>query len=422
MKTTFGILALILSGALACSSHTKKPSGPDAGQDAASPMSTADAPAGAAGAGGSSAGNSAVTVPDTSGTGGTTGAGTTASTNTFGGGGAPDGGGPDQAGTGGLTSSGGAGTGGTGGVTSSGGGAPDGGGAGTGGAGGLTSPGGGTPALDAGSADADTRTGTALCGNGVKSAGEQCDDGNLMPFDGCSPLCRLEPECTTAGCAAKCGDGLVMDETCDDGNTLDGDGCSSACKVEAGWTCAQPPLGDKMMIPAVYRDFRYHSPTDFQGHDPGFGTNLASPGMVKDDLDPEGKPVFTGLPGSSVQVESVSSFAEWYRDIPGVNHATTGQLALWKTADGLFVNRYGANGEPWYATEKAYFCGYVGEEKLDASGNPIPCTSKTASSTECTPLAAKGLEMLKCLVSDGIYQGIYITLKLDGNPLWFRVM
>ncbi len=393
MKTTLKILVLTLGGALACSSHTNKPTVPDAGQDGASPVSTADAPVGTAGAGGSRAGSSAVAVPDANGTGGMTGAGTTSSlSSAVGGGGAPD----------------------------AGGGASDAGGADKGGTGGLTSSGGGAPGLDAASAHGDTRTDPAACGNGVLSADEQCDDGNLMPFDGCSSLCRLEPQCTTAGCISKCGDGLVMGEACDDGNTRDGDGCSSACKVEAGWTCAQPPPGDKMMIQAVYRDFRYHNPTDFQGHVPGFGSNLVSSGMVKDDLDDEGKPVFTGLPGSSVQVESVSSFAQWYRDVSGVNHTTTGPLAMWKTADGLFVNRHGPNGEPWYATEKAYFCGYVGEEKLDASGKPIPCTSKTGS-TECTPREAKGLEMLKCLVSDGMYQALYITHELDGAPLWFPV-
>ncbi len=39
-----------------------------------------------------------------------------------------------------------------------------------------------------------------------------------------------------------CGDGLVTHaETCDDGNTGDNDGCSSQCAVEVGWTCAGVP-------------------------------------------------------------------------------------------------------------------------------------------------------------------------------------
>jgi len=43
----------------------------------------------------------------------------------------------------------------------------------------------------------------ALCGNGILEPGETCDDGNLIPGDGCSPLCQLEvpdrpPVCTGA--------------------------------------------------------------------------------------------------------------------------------------------------------------------------------------------------------------------------------
>lgn len=36
-----------------------------------------------------------------------------------------------------------------------------------------------------------------MCGNGEKEAGEECDDGNLEPADGCTPDCRVP----------KCGDG-----------------------------------------------------------------------------------------------------------------------------------------------------------------------------------------------------------------------
>jgi MYXO-CTERM domain-containing protein len=33
---------------------------------------------------------------------------------------------------------------------------------------------------------------TLSCGNGVKEAGEGCDDGNLKASDGCSALCKIE--------------------------------------------------------------------------------------------------------------------------------------------------------------------------------------------------------------------------------------
>jgi cysteine-rich repeat protein len=61
------------------------------------------------------------------------------------------------------------------------------------------------------------------CGNGVVEEGEDCDDGNTMSGDGCSPSCRFE----------KCGNGITdPGEKCDDGNTVSGDGCSSDCKSD----------------------------------------------------------------------------------------------------------------------------------------------------------------------------------------------
>jgi len=63
-----------------------------------------------------------------------------------------------------------------------------------------------------------------VCGNGVVSEGEECDDGNAQGGDGCSSLCILEHFC---------GDGKVEgDEQCDDGNVQDGDGCSTLCMAE----------------------------------------------------------------------------------------------------------------------------------------------------------------------------------------------
>ncbi|MEN0062367.1 MAG: DUF4215 domain-containing protein [Myxococcota bacterium] len=63
-----------------------------------------------------------------------------------------------------------------------------------------------------------------VCGNNVVDVGEECDDGNTTSGDGCSDICEIE---------AGCGDGNVdPGEDCDDGNTSDGDGCSSTCTLE----------------------------------------------------------------------------------------------------------------------------------------------------------------------------------------------
>jgi cysteine-rich repeat protein len=77
-----------------------------------------------------------------------------------------------------------------------------------------------TRGLDAGAAYAFT---DVSCGNGMITAGEQCDDGNTVSGDGCDATCR------TTGC----GSGIVTGgEQCDDGNTTSGDGCSATCQSE----------------------------------------------------------------------------------------------------------------------------------------------------------------------------------------------
>jgi len=64
-----------------------------------------------------------------------------------------------------------------------------------------------------------------VCGNAVVDAGEGCDDGNTISWDGCSATCTVE--------VPVCGNGHRQgSETCDDGNTVSGDGCSSTCSIE----------------------------------------------------------------------------------------------------------------------------------------------------------------------------------------------
>ena len=67
---------------------------------------------------------------------------------------------------------------------------------------------------------------TPICGDGIVSLGEQCDDGvNDGGYGECAPGCLIGPYC---------GDGITQEgESCDDGNRLSHDGCSSSCRVEA---------------------------------------------------------------------------------------------------------------------------------------------------------------------------------------------
>lgn len=256
------------------------------------------------------------------------------------------------------------------------------------------------------------------CGDKKVEGAESCDDGNAVPFDGCSADCQTEPDCSQGACKSSCGDGIVVNEACDDGNAVDGDGCSSTCQIEAGYTCKQPPLGDRMFVPVIYRDFRAKMPADFQ---PGaMGRTMPLLGIAKPDLDTDGKPVYTGAVANSY-ITSAATFAEWYRDTPGVNHTTTSKLTLWSNGKGAYVNRYGAMGEAWPVTLPVYYCGNVGTELPDpTTGLPRPCTS-TFGPTDCDKDLALGYTLLACVVKGGSYTATFQTGVLDGTPLFFPV-
>jgi len=75
-----------------------------------------------------------------------------------------------------------------------------------------------------------TCTAATFCGDGILGLPngdfvyEECDDNNQTSGDGCSSTCSIEQTC---------GNFLIEgSETCDDGNLIDGDGCSSACVSE----------------------------------------------------------------------------------------------------------------------------------------------------------------------------------------------
>src|SRR5664279_1501070 len=215
-----------------------------------------------------------------------------------------------------------------------------------------------------------TKCSKTTCGDGKKEGAETCDDGNTMPFDGCSEDCQLEPPCKSGeGCTSQCGDGIVLGEDCDDANAADGDGCSKACKKEPGWTCTQPEIGDKMLVPVVYRDFKFRNPTDFEAGVTGSYNPLT--GIVKDALNDKGKPVYTGNVATA-HIASTDSFSQWYTDVSTVNHSTAAKMTLWNDGKGNYVNRYGANGEQWNTTDSANWCGTVADALLDADGKPIP--------------------------------------------------
>lgn len=185
------------------------------------------------------------------------------------------------------------------------------------------------------------------CGNQIVERGEQCDDGNLLAFDGCYK-CRSEPSCKDGVCKSVCGDGQRYDdEACDDGNNRDNDGCSSTCQIETGFSCVdvtnQPPAS--IPLPVTMRDFvgvghgllGHAEHTDFNQLN---GSGVL--GIVEPELGANDRMVYACPGGDCTQnpghlyfggaarpnTSTPENFAQWYTDVPGVNMTVPTELVL----------------------------------------------------------------------------------------------
>ncbi|CAK69059.1 unnamed protein product (macronuclear) [Paramecium tetraurelia] len=69
---------------------------------------------------------------------------------------------------------------------------------------------------------------------------KQCDDGNIIPFDGCYECqiqCQIGHEYINQQCVSICGDRITSNnEDCDDGNSIEFDGCH-LCKYSCPLNC-----------------------------------------------------------------------------------------------------------------------------------------------------------------------------------------
>jgi cysteine-rich repeat protein len=99
-----------------------------------------------------------------------------------------------------------------------------------------------------GTSTVQTSVNLTVCGDGIVSAGENCDAGpgrNDGQYSLSIADYRCYPGCNS-GVARYCGDGIIQTmygEECDDSNNLDGDGCSSVCKLETPPIEVNPPSG-----------------------------------------------------------------------------------------------------------------------------------------------------------------------------------
>ncbi len=199
-----------------------------------------------------------------------------------------------------------------------------------------------------------------VCGDGVTEGAETCDEGDVIPGDGCSPTCQHEPSCVNGqGCTSECGDGLRMQfkdgkpyEECDDGNLIDGDGCSSSCEKEEGYECNPAPCemingSCVMRVPVVYRDFKDTFVDMFNEGEEGCD---ATTGLVAVNLDDDSKPV--RATSATNCLSSDTDFQKWYRSDSAatpVNSTIYSEIVLFANGSGGFVNRYGAAGEKYGA-------------------------------------------------------------------------
>ena len=92
----------------------------------------------------------------------------------------------------------------------------------------------------------DCRFRSFFCGNGIRDAGEECDDGTRNAD---TPNARCRTTCSVA----RCGDGIVdaPNEKCDDGNRLSGDGCDRFCQVGVYGTQAFVPSDGTISYPPI---------------------------------------------------------------------------------------------------------------------------------------------------------------------------
>ncbi|MBN2528811.1 MAG: DUF4215 domain-containing protein [Deltaproteobacteria bacterium] len=244
-----------------------------------------------------------------------------------------------------------------------------------------------------------------VCNDGVKEGKELCDDDNDIIGDGCNPFCEVEPDCSAGACVSACGDGIILpgdNEACDDGNLQNNDGCNDQCQVEPGYVCTNvaQELPAVLEVPITYRDF-ISKPLAGEARHPDFekysGSNV-TPGLVANELGPDGKPVYTGICEAgnfdtddcpyNEQTTSEADFNQWYNKAPTVNKTLVTKIALDQTVDDTYyygnnaffpVDDFGWVAEGFEATtnehnfaftsELRYWFKYEGDESLLFTGD-----------------------------------------------------
>lgn len=98
---------------------------------------------------------------------------------------------------------------------------------------------------------------------------------------------------------------------------------------------AEPVTAAPLTLSGTIRDFNASHPNMQRAIDG------LRPGLVETTLDAQGKPVLIGSPGGSFTNQS--DFAQWFRDVPGVNQSMGFDIQLTETAPGSGLFGYSSN-------------------------------------------------------------------------------
>jgi len=191
----------------------------------------------------------------------------------------------------------------------------------------------------------ETRPCSATCGAGVQTCYQGAWQGCEVPITtrSCQGVCgEGAQECqneqwkacivpsTRLACSNNCGQGTQLCENekmgiCEVAPEVET--CTSVCGsgtrtcADNVWGACNAPLPKQPTLPATIRDFH----TSFADMEPL--NDVDDRGIVASELGPDDKPVYAHV-GATLTVSGPTSFAEWYRDVPGVNLSTTIKLPL----------------------------------------------------------------------------------------------
>jgi fibro-slime domain-containing protein len=113
-------------------------------------------------------------------------------------------------------------------------------------------------------------------------------------------------------------------------------------------------------LPAKIRDFKFHSPSDFE--DPEGNSDYSYPGLVKVDLGGDGTPVYAPAGPVRPHTSGANNFQLWYHDVAGMNQALSYTIPL--TTDARGVSSFSSSA--FFPIDGMGF----GNEGVDTSGQP----------------------------------------------------